>query len=314
MIVNIFNLKIYNSILSLLLLCFFISCSGDEGPEINASNQTNNNNQEEEEEVVEEEEFSIEIDESDLLLLPKDIGGHHFSVLKEDSKAPYSYYVYKPGGYADDGPEYPLLVFLHGWNPNLGNEPLENVLRQGPPKLIEANLWDPKFPFIVVSPQLDSNNWRPYKTHALIEHLMETYQVNKDRIYLTGLSLGGGGCWYYAGEVENNYVAAMVPISASGSPHLLDNLAEIPLWAFHGGQDKTVNAYENFGSVPLVQAINQKIPKVRARLTVYANVGHNAWSMTYDGSGHNYSSQTYDTFNMDIYEWMLAYKKNDQQD
>jgi len=309
---QILNMRNYQSLVSMMLLCFFISCSGDESTEINPSNQTGNTDLDQEEEVIVEEAFTVEIDESDLLVLPSDNGGSHVAVKKENSNSPYSYYVYKPSGYADDGPEYPLLVFLHGWNPNLGNEPLENVLRQGPPKLIEANRWNPKFPFIVVSPQLGSSDWRPYKTHALIEHLMESYQVNRERIYLTGLSLGGGGCWYYAGEIENNYLAAMVPISASGSPHLLDNLTKIPLWAFHGGLDQTVKAYENYGSVPLVEAINQKNPKVRARLTVYSNLGHNAWSMTYDGSGLNYSSQTYDTFDMDIYEWMLAYKKSDQ--
>lgn len=306
------RIRSQDSLISLILFLLLVSCSGDEGPEMNNSNQIPNTPQQQEETVIEEEVFTVEIDESDLSILPKDTGGSLIAFDDENSNVPYNYYVYKPGGYSDDGPEYPLLVFLHGWNPNLGNEPLENVLGQGPPSLIKTNRWHPKFPFVVVAPQTTTSDWRPYKIHALIEHLMETYQVNKERIYLTGLSLGGGGCWFYAGEFENNYLAAMVPISASGAPHLVENLAKIPLWAFHGGQDQTVKAYENYGSVPLVEAINQKNPKVRARLTVYSNVGHNAWFMTYDGTGHNYSSQTYDTFDMDIYEWMLAYKKSDQ--
>lgn len=263
-------------------------------------------------EEEEEEPFSIIIDDSDLSILPEDTGGVHNPVEKADTGAPFGYYVYKPGGYTNDGPEYPLLIFLHGWNPNLGNEPLKNVLVDGPPKLIETNRWNPKFPFIVVSPQLKSRYWPTSSIHALIENLMDEYQVNRDRIYLTGLSLGGGGCWYYAGEYEDNYLAAMVPISASGAPHLVENLVKIPIWAFHGGLDTTVKAYEGYGSVPLIEAINLKKPKIRARLTVYANVGHNAWFMTYDGTGRNYSSQTYDTFDMDIYDWMLAYKKSDQ--
>jgi len=297
-------------IISFCLL--FLACGGEEGLEINALpiNEEIENN--EEQEIIEEEPFSVTIDDSDLSMLPEDTGGIHTPVEKSDTDGPFGYYVYKPTGYTDEGPKYPLLIFLHGWSPDLGNEPLKSVLGNGPPYLIEKNRWSPKFPFLVVTPQLKTNFWPSSKIHSLIEYLMEKYQVNRERIYLTGLSLGGGGCWYYAGEYEDNYIAAMVPISASGAPRLVDNLTKIPIWAFHGGLDSTVDAYKNFGSVPLVEAINLKNPQVRARLTVYASSGHNAWFMTYDGTGRNYSSQTYDTFDMDIYEWMLAYKKSDQ--
>lgn len=294
-----------------MLICFFLmACGGgeDTAPVIPVNNSPDPNPTEEEQ----EEQFSVTIDESDLSILPKDNGGKHIAVELNDSESPFGYYIYEPEGYSKDGPEYPLLIFLHGWNPNLGNEPLENVLNGGPPGLIESNRWNPKFPFLVVSPQLKTRYWSPATIHSFIAYLQEKYQVNSNRIYLTGLSLGGGGCWYYVGEIEDNYVAAMVPISASGAPHLVENLRKVPIWAFHGGLDNTVNAYENYGSVPLVEAINLTEPRVRARLTVYANVGHNAWFMTYDGTGVNYSSQTYDVFDMDIYDWLLAYKKSDQ--
>jgi len=281
-------------------------------PEINVLQIKENFENNEEQEIDEEAPFSVTIDDSDLSVLPEDTGGVHIAVEKNDTHGPFGYYVYKPEGYIDEGPEYPLLIFLHGWSPDLGIEPLKSVLVNGPPKLIEANRWNPKFPFLVVTPQLKASYWPTWKIHSFIEYLMEKYQVNRERIYLTGLSLGGGGCWYYAGEYEDNYLAAMVPISASGAPHLVENLSKIPIWAFHGGMDNTVKAYENYGSVPLVKEINLKNPQVRTRLTVYANVGHNAWFMTYDGTGKNYWSQTYDTFDMDIYDWMLAYKKSDQ--
>lgn len=295
-----------------LLMCIILmSCGGEEEQvQIIPVNQSPVPDPTEEEP---EQPFSVTIDESDLAILPEDSGGEHIAVALKDTESPFGYYIYKPEGYSAEGPEYPLLIFLHGWSPNLGNEPLENVLNGGPPRLIESNRWNPKFPFLVVSPQLKTRYWPPARMHSFIGYLKEKYQVNSNRIYLTGLSLGGGGCWYYAGEVEDNYVAAMVPISASGAPHLVENLRRIPIWAFHGGLDNTVNAYENFGSVPLVEAINLTEPKVRARLTVYANVGHNAWFMTYDGTGTNYSSQTYDAFDMDIYDWLLAYKKSDQE-
>jgi len=298
-------------ILSFSLL--FLACGGGDEADINLIRE-NENIESNEEEVAEEVVFSVSIDETDLAILPKDTGGTHSAIEKENTDAAYGYYIYKPEGYLKDGPEYPLLIFLHGWSPNLGKEPLESVLVHGPPRLIDTNKWNPKFPFIVVSPQLTgSSYWPPYKMHSFIEYLMEKYEVNRDRIYLTGLSLGGGGCWYYAGEYEDNYLAAIVPISASGAPSLVDNLAKIPIWAFHGGQDSTVKAFENYGSVPLVKAINLNEPKVRARITVYDNVGHDAWGITYSGAGQNAASKKYDSFNMDIYEWMLAYKKSDRE-
>ena len=290
----------------------FLACGGGEGTEIDIL-QENENLESNEEALQEGAVFSVTIDESDLTILPSDTGGIHVAIQKEDTDAFFGYYLYKPGGYQDEGPEYPLLIFLHGWSPDLGKEPLESVLANGPPRLIETNNWNPKFPFVVVSPQLTgSTYWPPNRIHAFIEYLADKYQVNTNRIYLTGLSLGGGGCWYYAGEFEDNYLAATVPISASGAPHLVDNLVKIPIWAFHGGMDTTVKAFENYGSVPMVEAINSKSPKVRARITVYNNAGHNAWGITYSGAGKNYASKKYDSFNMDIFEWMLAYKKSDQ--
>ncbi len=300
--------------IKLLLLIFMVGVSCEKDGDLDRVPNQNNlpdipvSDDPEEEEVP----FSVTIDESDLSILPADSGGSHIPVELGSTNSPFGYYIYKPAGYSEGGPEYPLLIFLHGWHPNLGNEPLENVLAAGPPKLIETNRWKPKFPFIVVSPQLTTSYWPPFNTHRLIEHLIEKYNVNTDRIYLTGLSLGGGGCWYYAGEYTDNYAAAIVPISASGAPHLVENLSKIPIWAFHGGLDTTVKAYENFGSVPLVAAINETNPTIKARVTVYPNVGHNAWQRTYDGTGRNYFNQLYDQYDMDIYEWMLAYKKSDQ--
>ena len=252
--------------------------------------------------------FEVNIDTSDLAYLPEDSGGSQQPFPLGTTTSPYGYYAYTPGGYTPDGAEYPLIVFLHGWNPNLGNEPLENVLISGPPQLIKTAQWHPSYPFIVVAPQLATSYWDPNTLHEFIEHLIDSFQVNTKRIYLTGLSLGGGGCWWYVGEIEEHYAAALVPISASGADHLIDNLKEVPIWAFHGAKDTTVPAYENFGSVPLVQAINQTNPVTEARVTVYPNAAHNAWTITYNGIGRKHD-QLYDTYDVDIYDWMLTYKK-----
>ena len=292
----------------LLLYCCVLSCSTDEQPgERTADDQTVPPLSEEVSRP--DTSFELNIDTSDLSDLPVDEGGVHQPYPLGSTEAAFGYYAYTPSGYSDSGPEYPLLIFLHGWSPNLGNEPLEHVLSGGPPMLIETGKWDPSYPFIVVSPQLATAYWAPNIVHSFIGHLLEKYRINRSRVYLTGLSLGGGGCWYYAGEIEDNYTAAIVPISASGAEYLVENLRRTPVWAFHGARDGSVAAFENFGSVPMVAAINETGPEVPARVTVFPNLAHDAWTTTYDGSGR-FHNQQFDTFNVEIYDWLLSYRKD----
>jgi len=295
-----------NYLISILSFSFVVSCqNNDDHSSTKISDSTINENFIESEQEI---PFEIKIDDSDLVPLPEDVGGIHTAHALGSTSANFGHYVYTPSDYKSDGSAYPLLIFLHGWNSNLGNEPLENVLLAGPPKLIQAGQWNPSYPFIVVSPQLTALYWAPNQVHLFIEYLLNTYQINPNRIYLTGLSLGGGGCWYYVGEIEDHYATAIVPISASGAEYLIDNLRKVPIWAFHGARDTTVEAYENFGSFPLVEAINLTKPAIKARVTVYPNLGHNAWTTTYNGAGRNHL-QRHDSFDVDIYDWMLAHKK-----
>lgn len=287
-----------------LLVVLIVSCENSTDSFIPNPGPNQNNNEPPQEAVI---------DTSDLYYLPPDTGGTQHAFPLGTTEAGFGYYAYTPSGYSDDGPEYPLLVFLHGWgergDSSKDESVLENVLRHGPPSLIRANQWKPKYPFVVVSPQLIPEVWQPNQIHRFIEYIIENYQINTNRIYLTGLSLGGGGCWLYAGDIEGHYAAAIVPISASAHTSLVDNLREIPIWAFHGANDELVDAFENFGSVEMVEAINRTDPPIRAKVTVYPNVAHDAWTITYSGKGMDHS-YLYDSYNMNIYEWMLQFKKS----
>lgn len=253
----------------------------------------------------------VDIDTTDLFMLPADTGGVFMIHDPQSIGTIFRHFVYTPGGYAADGPEYPLLIFLHGWGPWLNNdqEPPEGLLTSGgPPRLIAENNWNPSYPFIVVAPELRSLYWNWNEVHAFINHLIENYQINKRRIYLTGLSLGGGGSWYYPGKLgEESHVAAIVPISARGEASIVENLTKVPVWAFHGHFDQSVDAYSNFGSVRLVEAINKNNPVIKARLTVFANAAHNAWTRTYESQFYNDVNS--DSFEVSIYDWMLQYRK-----
>ena len=87
----------------------------------------------------------------------------------------------------------------------------------GPPKLIEQGK---DFPFIVVSPQCPEEQWwEPGgDVMALIDEIAEKYSVDPNRIYLTGLSMGGFGTWTIAGNYPERF-AAIVPICGGGQPY-----------------------------------------------------------------------------------------------
>ncbi|UJH67412.1 dienelactone hydrolase family protein [Allomuricauda sp. SCSIO 65647] len=292
----------------LFSVLFLVACSQSDGespPEIELP-------------PTEEVEKSVLFDPefSDLHNLPADQGGEHRSyplTLDSDFRR-LGYFAYIPGGYDDNEYEYPLLLFLHGSGQkgnSLGFPPgqLDRVLEHGPPKLIESGDWNPPFPFLVVSPQTEGD-WFPDTVHRFIEFLIEEYRVNTKRIYLTGLSMGGRGCWFYEGtKGSESYAAALVPICGRG-PTPKENLIHAPIWAFHGEEDNVVPAFENNGSVQMVTQLNANDPRPKfdAKLTLFPNVGHDSWERTYDDSGMGTENSEYDAFDISIYDWMLQYR------
>lgn len=246
-------------------------------------------------------------DYNNLSNLPTDKGGKHLPFILGSTDSPYGFYIYTP---SEPGPEYPLLIFLHGAGEkgNSSSNPilLDMVLRHGPPKLIQGKKWSPVYPMIVVSPQCHENSWDPAKIHRLIKFLLVNFKVNKKRIYLTGLSMGGFGTFnYLTAAADSGLVAAAVPICGGGNASKAEEMKHIPLWAFHGDSDEIVDVS---ASINMVNAINSKKPPVRAKLTLYPGVGHDSWTRTYDGSGMGTESEAYDPFAMDIYRWMLQYE------
>ena len=100
------------------------------------------------------------------------------------------YLLYKPKDYSDDSPS-PLLIFLHGAGER--GDDLELVKIHGPPKLIEGGA---DLPFIVASPQVSLNEWWSSGTVVwLLKDVQSRLNVDADRVYLTGLSMGGYGTW-----------------------------------------------------------------------------------------------------------------------
>ncbi len=248
-------------------------------------------------------------DYNNLINLPKDTGGLQIAVIYNPEINPYGYFIYTPSGYQNNDAVYPLLVFLHGSGErgNSSNEAtiLNKVLSNGPPKLINTKKWMSPYPTIVVSPQCQDSWWSPAKVHKLIALITKNYRVNKDRIYLTGLSMGGYGTYSYIETyADTGYVAAAVPICGGGNASKAKAYKNVPLWAFHGDADNTVLPAN---SIDMVKAINAIYPNVKAKVTIYPGVGHDSWSRTYDSSGMGTEKSGYDAFNITIYNWMFSY-------
>lgn len=204
-----------------------------------------------------------------------------------------SYLLFLPEGYGlDPDQRWPMILFLHGAGER-GND-LNLVKKHGIPKVAERR---PGFPFVCVSPQCPADSWWSEQREvliALLDHVLAEYRVDPQRVYLTGLSMGGFGTWDLATRYPE-YFAAIAPICGGGPAHFgfpqrVAALKEVPVWAFHGAKDPVVPVEE---SIKLVDAL--KGYGGDARLTIYPEAGHDSWTATYD--------------NQELYDWFLSHRK-----
>lgn len=215
-------------------------------------------------------------------------GQHSQSFEKEITKnLSCDYLLFLPEGYSIDKDGWPMILFLHGAGER-GSD-LKKVKVHGPPKIVDKQK---DFPFIVVSPQCPKDDWWTDKIEVLI-HLLDDivarYNVDTERIYLTGLSMGGYGSWALASEYPERF-AAVAPICGGGNRIMAFRLKDIPVWAFHGAKDNVVPLKQ---SEEMVNAI--KAHGGDAKLTVYPNAGHDSWTETYN--------------NKELYDWFLKHRK-----
>ncbi len=287
------------------LSLFVIGCTDSDD---NSGSDDQNNPSNNEKVVIFDAEYT------GLMDLPMDEGGEHKAYPQSaDAGTGLGFYAYTPGGYDENEHHYPLILFLHGSGERgtsftFPPDQLDRVLSHGPPKLIAANNWHPAFPCLVVSPQTEGD-WSPDMVHNFIKYLIENFRVNTQRIYLTGLSMGGRGCWFYEGaKGESSFAAALVPICGRGPGEITEELLHAPFWAFHGEEDNVTSAFSNNGSFQMVTQINLNNPKFTAKLTLFPEVGHNSWDRTYDNSGMGTENMDYDPFDQSIYDWMFQYR------
>lgn len=190
-----------------------------------------------------------------------------------------------PDDYDPDG-AYPLLLFLHGAGER--GDDLEKVALHGPPRLLRERSME--FPFIVVAPQVPEDRiWSIAYLDALLEHLVERHAVDEERIYVTGLSMGGYGTWHLAFEFPHRF-AAIAPISGGGTITGACTLRHLPVWAFHGALDEIVPPSRSQELVDRLRDCGGHV-----RFTLYTDAGHDAWTRTYE--------------NPELYRWLLQHRR-----
>ncbi|WP_100899512.1 dienelactone hydrolase family protein [Nostoc flagelliforme] len=153
----------------------------------------------------------------------------------------------------------PTILFLHGAGQRGSN--LDDVKKYGVPKIVEQQA---DFPFIVISPQSPRGEyWNVERLSILLDQVIASYPVDPDRLYLTGLSMGGYGTWHLAAAQPERF-AAIAPICGGGNPQAARNLKNLPVWAFHGAKDNVVPLSE---SEIMVSALKARDGNVK--FTVY---------------------------------------------
>lgn len=189
----------------------------------------------------------------------------------------------------EPGKKYPLILFLHGAGER-GTDP--EVLKKHFLPTIASEEYQRKFPCFVVAPQCRPDHWwtarrrgensadedkGPMMEMALqcVDEVIGEFPVDKNRLYLTGLSMGGYGSWDLAARQPDRW-AAVVPICGGGDEADAEKLKNIPIWAVHGDADQAVPVEE---SREMVKAI--KDAGGDPKYTEYPGVGHDSWTQAY---------------------------------
>ncbi len=200
-----------------------------------------------------------------------------------------NFLLYLPADYGKDAhKQWPLLLYLHG-----SGEKGTDVQALTAQPLPETLAKKTDFPFIVVSPQLgpQQETWsgmlEPINT--LLDELEQVLAVDRQRVYLTGLSLGGAGVWEFGLRYPNRF-AALVPIAGfyRGDPNDICALKDIPAWVFHGEKDTIVPPSASQGVVDVLKACGANV-----RFTLYPDADHiGSWR-------HAYAEP-------ELYTWLLS--------
>ena len=187
---------------------------------------------------------------------------------------PFSYVEYSPEK-LDSSKKYPLIIQLHGAGERGdGNTELPIVEKHGLSKLYARKDYE----CITVMPQCPKDEYWAMRVESVVGFILqmiEKYPVDADRVYLTGLSMGGYGTWYTS-IARPDLFAAIVPVCGGGMSWAAGVL-NMPIWVFHGAEDNVVDVRNSDEMVEKLKFLGKDVKYSRLD-----NVLHNVWDYTYD--------------------------------
>jgi predicted esterase len=224
------------------------------------------------------------------------------------------------------GSKPPLLIYLAGSGANAQfagtTDPtlaLEAIIGNfGVPKIIEENQWDNTLPFVVLAPLLGAVPSAEYneRIDALVEFAIRAYDIDTDRVYMTGWSNGGFIAYDYTINFPQK-IAAVIPMS-SGLPYDIDSLPDnfcgienVPVWLFHGTSDETIPF------INTIDAYNATLdncqPGILPKVSLISRGEHAIHQSVFDlsalagGSADAQYDTRFSLYDVSVYEWLLRY-------
>lgn len=196
------------------------------------------------------------------------------------------YWLYLPDGYDSSQKTYPLILFLHGGGES--GDDLELVKKHGLPKELFAGR---KLPCIVLAPQNPDRDrlWDDRLLDAILNDRLDELRVDRSRLYLAGLSRGGHGVYRLVVQHPQRF-AAVAMMCGGGPVAYASRCKQTPFWFFHGDRDPVVPLEESQRLANAIRASGGE-----ARLTLYADTGHDCWSRAFADD--------------ELYKWLLSQQR-----
>jgi len=197
------------------------------------------------------------------------------------------YLISYPEGFREDG-KYPLILFLHG----AGTRSETTEILRNNASLLNIKKRQDARGFILLAPLCQNGDWFAWMTPLLhlVGEIRALPYVDETRLHVTGNSMGGYGTWEFS-SLRPDWVASAMPVCGGGIGGFAKNLVDVPIRAFHGLRDKTVDPIE---SLQMAKAVN--CSGGHAELILFPELFHNCWDAVYTDEKN--------------YDWLLAFTTN----
>lgn len=194
------------------------------------------------------------------------------------------YLIAYPEGFQENK-QYPLVLFLHG----AGTRSETTEILRNNASLLNIKKRQDERGFILLAPLCQNGDWFAWMTPLLqlVCEIRALPFVDETRLHVTGNSMGGYGTWEFS-SLRPDWVASAMPVCGGGIGGFAKNLVDVPIRAFHGLRDKTVDPIE---SLQMAKAVNNN--GGHAELILFPELFHNCWDAVYTDEKN--------------YDWLLSF-------